>query len=457
MDGFLPTFIRRKCAPPTFEQLTRGKSSSRARIPDRVVLPLQDAPSAPYETTTQVGEHVRLGQKIGLMGKPPIYIHVHASISGKVEQIGPLPHPLGFYACSVSIVSDSRDERCGFAPLSSTGFGKNKEGEVFEGLKQMGSPLNYSLLHARRFKVSNLLINATEFEPYITSKHQMIQEHGQNLIKGLQVLISACSARQALILLEKDQAFLIKALKEAAKEVPEVTIRGVDRPYPETAKALLVQKFFSKKFNRRKGSDSRNTMSVDLSSLFAIYNAWFSGTPFTEQLITIAGSAIRDPQNIWVKTGVPLMSIVQNSVRSLSNLGRVTVGGPLMGTPQHYLGVPLIKKAKGIFAAVAFSFDEHRRSRFYKRSPCVKCAKCVDICPVSIVPNIIVDFIDNKQLDDADRWGVLFCVECGLCEYVCPSRIPLLELMKLGKVLLRGEGSLLTRSNLETLSTGGSI
>ena len=450
MDGFLPTFTRRKSAPPTFERLTWGKSSSKARIPDRVVIPLQDTPGAPYEIVTQVGEQVKLGQKIGLMGKPPIYIRVHASISGKVDQIGPMPHPLGFYAHSISIASNGRDEHCGFAPLSERGFGENEE-EVFGGLQEMGIPLNYSLLHVLKFKISSLLINATEFEPYITSKHQMVREHSQNLIKGLQVLIHACSARRAVMLLEKNQTPLIKMLKDAAKEVPEVTIRGVGRPYPETAKALLAQKFFSKDFNRSKVSDTGGIMSVDLFSLLAIYNAWFFGTPFTEQLITIAGSAIREPQNIWVKTGVPLMNIIQSSVSSLSSLGRVTMGGPLMGTPQHSLGVPLIKKAKGVFAAVAFSFDEHRRSRFYKRSPCVKCAKCVDICPASIIPNIIVDFIDNKHLDDAERWGVLRCIECGLCEYVCPSRIPLLELMRLGKVFLRGEGCLLTRSNLETL------
>ena len=187
-------------------------------------------------------------------------------------------------------------------------------------------------------------------------------------------------------------------------------------------------------------------MSVDLSSLFAINNAWVAGLPFTEQLITIAGSAVRDPQNAWVRTGTPLSHILTHAGGDLSRVGRVALGGPLMGIPQHTLDVPLIKKAKGLFAAVAFLFDEHRESRFYKQAPCVKCAKCVDVCPASLVPATIADFVTNKLLDDAQEWGVFHCVECGLCDYSCPSRIPLLEIMRLGKVLLKGEDCLLGRN-----------
>lgn len=450
MDGLFPTFTRRKSIPPTFRELTWGKSSSRIGVPERVIVPLQDRPDSPYEVMTQVGEQVKLGQKIGFMGKPPVCIYVHTSISGKVDQIGAMPHPLGFQALSVSITSDGKEDQCDFVPLNSRGFIDNKK--VFEGFQEMGIPLNYHLLCAQGFKVSNLLINATEFEPYITSRHQMIKERGQNLVKGLQVLMKACSAKQAVIFIEKRWSSLVKMLQHSLKEAPEITIRGVGRPYPETAKGFLAKRLFYKKFIWSKVATPKDIMAVDLFSLLAIYNAWFSGAPFTEQLITIAGSGIRDPQNIWVKIGTPLVDIIRHSGNSVSCLGRVTLGGPLMGITQHSLEVPLTKKIKGLFAVVAFLFDEHRKSRFYKRVPCIKCAKCVDICPAFIVPNMIADFIDNKHLNDAEQWGVFHCVECGLCEYVCPSRIPLLELMKLGKILLKGEDSLLTRGNLETLS-----
>jgi len=429
VDGFLPTFLRRIQTPPTFGELTRDRPSLKMGIPERVVVPLQDTHDTPCDIMVQEGENVRMGQKVGLVGKPPVSVCAHAPTSGKVDRVGLLPHPLGFLAQSVSILSDGKDDADDLTPLNPKKIGDDKS-RLFEAFREMGIPLNYELLSGRGFKVSSLLVNATEFEPYITSKHHMIKERGQDLVGGLKVLIDACSARQVVIVVEKNQPSLVEILKRATKEMPEVTIRGIARPYPETACWLLAKKLFSKRFALGGVTDFKDIMAVDISSLLAIYNAWFSGMPFVEQLITIAGSGICNPQNVWVKTGVPLLHIINHAGGSPSRLGRVTLGGP---------------------PATAFLFDEHRESRFYKRTPCIKCAKCVDVCPASIIPNAIADYVDNELLGDAEQWGIFRCVECGLCEYVCPSRIPLLEIMRLGKVLLKGEESLLTRTNLKTL------
>ena len=451
VDGFLPTFSRRNLFPPRLGGGAWSKPSQKAGIPERVIIPFQEAISMPCKITVHEGDRVKAGEKIGFMGNGDTCIAVHASTSGRVDQIAPMPHPLGFNALSVVIASDGKDEGVEAKPLGASGIGSNKE-KMFEALREMGIPLNYPLLAKTGFAVSRLLINATEFEPPLTSGHHLIKEHGPHIIEGLKVLLSACSASQAVILIEKDRPSLIKTLKGFGSEVPAITIRGVNHPYPDTAVGYLAKKLFSKKPYRITADRRTEVMTVDLSSLFAIYNAWFWGMPLTEQLITVVGSAIPNPQNSWVKIGTPLASLVQSAGGTSSPLGQITLGGPLMGLPQSSLEVPIIKKTKGVCASVALLFDERRRSRFYKRVPCIKCAKCVDVCPVSIIPNLIADFIDNRFFSDAARRGVFLCAECGLCEYVCPSRIPLLELMKLGKVSLKGEQSLLTQSNLKLLS-----
>jgi electron transport complex protein RnfC len=404
--------------------------------PKRVVIPLQDLPGAIHQVLVKEGEEVRVGQKIGVAGEAPVCLSVHATISGTVEQITPLPHPLGFQALSLSIVSNGKRETSECSPLSAGDHGGNGK-RVLEGMQEMGIPLNYHLLMAHDCRVDCLIINATEFEPYFTSRHLLLKEHGNEVAAGLKVLLTACSVKQVVIVVENSHTSLVDPLRGVGQEKGSLTIKGVAQPYPDTAEWLLGEKYC-----KTEGP----LMSVDLSSLFAINAAWVSGLPFTEQLITIAGSAVKDPQNAWVKTGTPLSAILTHAGGNLSRVGRVSLGGPLMGIPQHTFEVPLLKKAKGLFAAVAFLLDEHRESRFYKQAPCVKCAKCVDVCPSSLVPAALSDFINNKQLEDAREWGIFHCVECGLCDYSCPSRIPLGETMRLGKVLLRGEGCLMGRN-----------
>lgn len=450
MDGFLPTFTRRLQTPPAFEELTTDRPSLKMGVPERVVIPLQDTHDTPFDIMVKEGDRVLLGQKIGRMGKPPISVCAHAPTSGKVDHIGPMPHPLGFRAQSISILADGKDEPDNWAPLNPEKTGADKNW-LFEGFREKGIPLNYPLLYNRGFKVLSLLVNATEFEPFVTSKHHLVKERAQDLVFGLQVLIGACSASRAVVAIEKRPPSLANLLRGAAKEVPEIAVSAISRPFPETAANLLAQKLFPAKLSRSKAIPAEAPMSVDLSSLLAINDACRLGVPFVEQLITVAGSGIKDPQNAWVKTGAPLLHIINHAGGSPSRLGRVTLGGPLMGIPQQCLDVPLVKRARGLFAAAAFLFDEHRVSRFYKRTTCIRCAKCVDACPASIVPNAIADFVDNSLLVDAEGWGIFCCVECGLCEYVCPSRIPLLEIMRIGKVMLRGEESLLVRTNLKTL------
>ena len=404
--------------------------------PERVVIPLQDLPGATHQALVKEGDEVKAGQKIGITGEAPFCLSVHATISGTVEQIALLPHPLGFQALSLSVVSNGKNETAERSPLNTGDHGGNGK-KVLEGLQEMGIPLNYHHLMAQDCRVDCLIINATEFEPYLTSRHQLLREHGKEVASGLKVLLTACSVKQTVIVVENTHTSLVEPLKRLGPETGKITIKGATQPYPDTAEWLLGEKYCQ---------SAGTVMSVDLSSLFAINAAWVSGLPFTEQLITIAGSAVKDPHNAWVKTGTPLSAILTHAGGDLSRVGRVSLGGPLMGIPQQTFDVPLIKKAKGLFAAVAFLLDEHRESRFYKQAPCVKCAKCVDVCPASLVPATISDFVNNKLLEDAREWGIFHCVECGLCEYSCPSRIPLLETMRLGKVLSRGEGCLLGRN-----------
>jgi electron transport complex protein RnfC len=444
LDAFWLTFQRRKTEPPDFAEDAARKKSVRMKIPETVVLPLQDAPDDPFEVFVNAGDRVKSGQRIGIMGKAPEHIAVHASISGEVTEVKPMLHPLGHHASSVVISSDGEEEKADMKPFSEAGLS-----DVFEFFREMGIPLDYSSINS----VSTLLINVTEFDPYISSKERIILEEGEKFTEGLKVFLKASGAKKAVIVIEKKQTSLNSALKDTCRKIPEAEIHEADRPYPDTIQELIRQKVLFENKDVKKDSGADTTMVMEPGIAVAVYNAYFLGIPFTQQLVTVAGSGIQTQQTMWVKCGTPLLQIILQSGGNVSSLGRVTLGGTLIGIPQHSLEVPLIKKARGLFVAVALVFDEHRRSRFYQRSPCVRCGKCVDVCPACIIPNMVADFIENRRFDETEELGIFSCLECGLCYYVCPSQIPLVELIKLGKVKLKGSASLLTLNSYRTLSS----
>ncbi len=450
MDGFLPTFTRRKLFPPTFRESTWSSPVSRLEKPERVIIPLQESPGAPYQANISEGQSVLAGQNIGVMGEAPACLSVHASIAGTVDKIAPMHHPLGFQAISALILSNGKEGVFEYNPLGnkcSSGNGR----EVLLGLQELGVPLDYGRLLPAESTVSSFFINATEFEPYFTSKHLLLREHLQEVINGLKILMEACTVETTVVIVEKAFPEITARIEEAARETKGLLVKTVSRPYPDTATRSLVRRFPTEKPGGSSGSTAFSVVPVDLASLVATNRAWTSGEPFIDQLISIAGSAVSEQKNAWVKTGTTLDQVLTHAGGDVARLGRASLGGPLTGSPQHSTEVPITKKIKGVFAAVAFLFDEHRESRFYKQAPCVRCAKCVDVCPSSLVPNTIADFINNNMHDDAQQWGLFQCVECGLCEYACPSRIPLLEILRLGKVFLKGEECLLSRRALNSL------
>ncbi len=150
--------------------------------------------------------------------------------------------------------------------------------------------------------------------------------------------------------------------------------------------------------------------------------------------------------------GTLLVDVIEFAGGNIENTRRVTIGGALMGRPQFSLEVPVIRKTRGIYAAIALTFQEERKSKFYRRGPCIRCGKCIDVCPASLVPNHLAELIEHRHFEEAEEQGLFSCLECGLCYYVCPSIIPLVELVKLGKLKLKGRDSLLIFNSYKTHS-----
>jgi len=441
LDGLIPTFRRRERIPPIEHEQMLNSPSTVMPPPVRVILPLQDTPEDPYEIFVAVGDPVKTGQEIGTIGKGDSALSVHATVSGEVVEIGEMFHPLVQHVASVKIESDGRDEHV--APVNYKDSGIS---DPFAFLRKMGVPMGFQRIHA----IKTFFVNITEFEFCFNSRERLILERGERVVEGLRLLAAPTGAK-AVFLVEKRQKNVYEVLKSFCSVTSNVDVRLVSKPYPDTLRELIRQKVITDQENGVQ-SPVHQTMVINPDLLVAIHDAYYHGQPFINEFLSIVGSAVRTPQNVWIRTGTLLSDVIRYAGGNIENTRRVTIGGALMGRPQFSLEVPVIRKARGIYAAIALTFQEERKSRFYRRGPCVRCGKCVDVCPAGLVPNELADLVEHRCFEEAKNQGLFSCLECGLCYYVCPSIVPLVELIKLGKLKLKGRNSLLVFNSYRTHS-----
>ena len=442
MDGLIPTFQRRDHMPPAECEQMLNSYSTVMSVPDKVIIPLQDTPEDSYPVFVSVGDRVKTGQEIGTIGKGAGALSVHATVSGEVLAVGEMFHPLAQHVASVEIKSDGLDTREVYQSFKDSSIM-----DPFDFLRKMGVPLGY-----RRIRyISTFIINTTEFEFCFNSRERIIFEHGKKIAEGVRLLISATGGK-AVFLVEKRQKNIYKLLKNICAVTPKTEIKLVPKPYPDTLHELVRQKALIDEKAGKDKKSSNKTMFILPDVLVAIHDACYLGLPFIDEFLSIVGSAVRTPQNAWVRMGTLLADVIKYAGGNVENTRRVTIGGALMGRPQFSLEVPVIRKTRGIYAAIALTFQEKRKSRFYRRGPCIRCGKCVDVCPAAIVPNDIAERVEHRRFEEAAELGLFSCLECGLCYYVCPSIIPLVELIKLGKIKLKGRDGLLIFNSYKTHS-----
>jgi len=442
LDGLIPTFQRRDKIPHYDNDKMPNSHSIVMPVPGKVIIPLQDVPEDAYEVFVSVGDNVKTGQEIGTIGTGTDSLSVHATVSGEVVAVGEMFHPLVQHVASVEIRSDGLDEHEEHRP-----FKYSDKTDPFDFLRKMGVPLEY-----RRIRnVSTIIINATEFELCFNSRERIIIEQGKKIAEGLRLLVFSTGAR-AVFLVERRQTGIIKVIRNLIAVSEKTEIKLVNKPYPDTVRELVRKKSIAAENGREKKRSIHSTVIINPDVLAAVHDAYYLGLPFINEFLSIVGSAVRTPQNLWTRMGTLLVDVIEFAGGNIENTRRVTIGGALMGRPQFSLEVPVIRKTRGIYAAIALTFQEERKSKFYRRGPCIRCGKCIDVCPASLVPNHLAELIEHRHFEEAEEQGLFSCLECGLCYYVCPSIIPLVELVKLGKLKLKGRDSLLIFNSYKTHS-----
>lgn len=404
----------------------------RLAVPSEVILPMNMHSGHDAEPIVKVGDYVRVGQLIareeGRFSSP-----VHATVSGTVADISPIPTAKGGTTLAIRIESDGKMEK---DPDLKPPVIHSCE-EFLQALRESGlvglggaafpTWAKFNEMCSGQYTVDTVLVNAAECEPYITSDHRMMVDHTELIVKGVEYLRTYMSEYLAdakfLICVEKNKPDAIAKLKEALADKPYADVHELEAIYPQGAKQVTLYNATGRVAIAGKRFPAFHAVIINVSSFAKMAEYIETGMPLVERIVTVDGPAVKNPQNFIAPIGTRI-SYLLDHVELKSEPGKVVIGGPMNGNAVVSVDSPIVKVSNAVLV-----FDE-KSAVLPEASACIHCGKCVEKCPI----NITVWAVEpaSRIRDEAERekalidTGVRQCVDCGCCSYICPAHRPLL-------------------------------
>lgn len=414
----------------------KGQTSSipisELPAPDVVVIPLSQHTGTPSKPLVEPGDEVKVGTKIG-EADGFISVPVHSSVSGKVVGIESRPHPLGRRMPAVVIENDGRDEwvdLSGHEDLSEESPRKIREAVKDAGLVGLGGaafPTHVKISPPEGKPVDTAILNGAECEPVLTSDHRVMLGYNREVVAGLKIIMRVVGAGRGFIGIERNKPDAIKLMRETVAGDHSIEVADLKVKYPQGAEKQLIKALTGREVPCGGLPMDVGCLVQNVGTSLGIYEAVRYGRPLISRVVTLAGSVVKNPGNYRVRIGTQFGHIIAASGGTTGPFSKLIMGGPMMGIAQTGGDVPVIKGTSGL---VLLAEDEVMDQ---DASACIRCARCVDHCPMKLVPNEIVRFVEKEKFERAEQYGILDCMECGACAYVCPSKIGHVQLMKLGK------------------------
>ncbi|CCU78485.1 Electron transport complex protein RnfC [Halanaerobium saccharolyticum subsp. saccharolyticum DSM 6643] len=419
--------------PAYNKDLTKDKPLKNAKRPEEVIIPIKQHIGAPLKALVKKGDQVDLGQKIA-DGDSFVCAPIHASVSGTVKEIKKVTDPGGNIVDAVVIESAAEDtlnsglERHDNLDNLNADDIRNIIREA--GIVGMGGamfPTHVKVSTPDDKNVDYVILNGAECEPYLTVDHRVMVERPESIIFGLKALMKASGAPKGIIGIEENKPEAIESMKDASKNDTNIEVQALETKYPQGGEKMLIDALISREVPAGGLPLDVGVVVNNTSTAAAVADAIRDGKPFYERSITITGRGINSPQNLIYRIGTTIGDLIEEAGGLKENAAKVITGGPMMGAAQKQLNIPAVKGTSGILVLVEDEVEE------FEPSPCINCAKCVDACPMFLMPTQLVDYAKNEMVEKLEEWQVLSCIECGSCSYVCPAKIPLVHHLRLGK------------------------
>lgn len=421
--------------PKDSKGLTKDKSIKPMKLPASVTIPLRQHLGAPCEIKVAVGDMVKTGQVIG---DSPAFVcaSIHASISGKITKIGQAGHPVLGRCQSITIESDDEDKWITLEshqdwdrlPLEKMRAIIKKAGIV--GLGGAGFPTHVKLSPSEGKTINSVILNGAECEPYLTADHRLMVERAKDVVLGLKIIMKVVGAKKGYVGIETNKPNAISLMEKASSSDNDITVIALEVKYPQGAEKQLIKAILNREVPAGGLPMDVGCLVQNVGTALAIKEAVLDGKPLIERVITVTGEPIETPQNLRVRIGTSFADVIESCGGFTEEPGKIIMGGPMMGLAQWSLDIPVIKTTSSI---LALTKNEAHLDRV---GACIRCGQCINACSMGLMPNMLALLSERGRYTQTRELGILSCVECGSCAFVCPAKRPLIHYLKLAKYYL---------------------
>jgi len=429
---------------PAENKLSAGSPIREAALPKQAVFSMFQHIGAPAKPVVQRGDMVKVGTLLAEAGgfvSAPIY----SSVSGKVSKIDAVVDASGTrrQAIFVDVEGDEWEEgidrssdlvRLEDRPeLDAKTIVEKIKNAGIVGLGGATFPCHVKLTPPPGCKAECVIINAVECEPYLTADHRLMLEHADEILVGVSLIMKAVAVDKGYIGIENNKPDAIQLMTEKAALYPGIEVVPLKVKYPQGGEKQLIDAVVGRQVPAPPAIPINvGAVVQNVGTAYAIYEAVMKNKPLIDRIITVTGKSVKQPSNLLARLGTPFKQLIDECGGLPEDTGKVIGGGPMMGKALLNLDVPMTKGSSGLLIM------NDKEAKRCEPSPCIRCAKCVSACPMGLEPYLLAKVSAQADWETAEQEDITSCIECGSCQFTCPSHRPLLDNIRVGKTTVMG-------------------